>query len=92
MTGPDWLAAYTMTYSVAGELHIVSKGFIVDFTDERFAAAPERFRGVHYCHFIAPGHLQALLAGEVEPGTRIGQTVAADFPVSDDVPDYMKAE
>ena len=80
MTGPDWLAPYTMDYSVSGELHIATKGFIVEFTDERFAKAPERFRGVHYCHLIAPERLGALLAGEVESGARIGQSVAADFP------------
>ncbi len=89
MTGPDWLAPYTMDYSVNGELHIATKGFIVEFTDERFARAPERFRGVHYCHLIAPEHLGALLAGEVEPGTRIGQSVAADFPNSGPGPDAL---
>jgi hypothetical protein len=91
MTGPDWLAPYTMVYSVAGELHIASKGFIVGFTDERYAQAPDRFRGVHYCHLIAPAHLKALLTGEAEPGTRIGQTVPADFPNSGPGPELSGA-
>jgi hypothetical protein len=86
MSGPDWLAPYTMDYSVGGELHIASKGFIVDFTDEQFAKAPPRFRGVHYCHLIAPEHLRALLKGEVEPGNRIGREVPKNFPSSAPVP------
>ena len=82
MTGPDWLAPYTMDYQENDELHIATKGFIVNFTDQRYAKAPERFRGVHYCHFIAPDRLSALLFGDAEPGARIGQLVAADFPSS----------
>ena len=55
MTGPDWLATYTATWvDDSGALNVKSKGFQVDFTDPRFERAPARFRGVHYCHFIAP--------------------------------------
>jgi hypothetical protein len=89
MTGPDWLAEYMMDYSVSGELHIATKGFIVDFLDERYAKAPDRFRGVHYCHLVAPDHLTALLEGRAEPGTRIGQSVAADFPNSGPGPEAL---
>ena len=75
MTGPDWLAPYEATAEDAdGALLIRTKGFIVNFTDPQYAEAPERFRGVHYCHFIAPEHFAALLAGEAAPGTRIGQS------------------
>jgi hypothetical protein len=89
MTGPDWLAEYTMDYQVGGQLHVKTKGFIVEFTDERYAKAPERFRGVHYCHLIAPDHLTALLEGRAEPGTRIGQSVPADFPNSGPGPEAL---
>lgn len=81
MTGPDWLAPYTMTYADdQGALHIAAKGFVVDFTDPLFAKAPERFRGVHYCHFIAPDHLEQLLRGNATPGVQIGKRIPADRP------------
>jgi len=76
MTGPDWLAPYTATWvDDGGRLHIRAKGFRVDFSDPRFARAPARFRGVHYCHFIAPAHLARLLRGTAKPGIVIGREV-----------------
>jgi hypothetical protein len=81
MTGPDWLAPYTMTYTDdAGGLHIRSKGFVVEFTDPRYARAPERFRGVHYCHFIAPAHLAAVLQGAAPAGAVVGRAVDTSGP------------
>jgi hypothetical protein len=75
MTGPDWLAPYEATsLNPDGALIVRSKGFIVNFTDPQFAKAPPRFRGVHYCHFIAPDHLAALLAGDAKPGLTIGRS------------------
>lgn len=74
MTGPDWLAPYTATsVDETGTLTIRTKGFIVDFTDPEYEKAPARFRGVHYCHFIAPEHMYSLLTGTAEPGVRIGR-------------------
>jgi hypothetical protein len=76
MTGPDWLAPFELTsVDPDGALRIHTKGFIVNFLDPRFATLPERFRGVHYCHFIAPDHLRALLEGRARPGEVIGRTV-----------------
>jgi len=75
MVGPDWLAPYTLTYVEDGALHIASKGFIIEFTDPQYEAAPERFRGVHYCHLIAPDYLAALMEGTALPGVTIGQEV-----------------
>ena len=76
MTGPDWLKPYEMTYvDDDNRLHVRAKGFRVDFTDPRFARAPARFRGVHYCHFIAPEHLLAVMTGDAEPGAIIGREV-----------------
>ena len=74
--GPQWLAPYVGT-SVApdGSLSIRTKGFIVDFTDRRYTKAPARFRGVHYCHFIAPDHLRAVVTGSAAPGVMIGREV-----------------
>ncbi|MBM4196540.1 MAG: hypothetical protein FJ197_05485 [Gammaproteobacteria bacterium] len=81
MTGPDWLAPFTLTSVDAdGALRIHTKGFIVNFLDPAYAQMPERFRGVHYCHFIAPGHLRDLLTGSAEAGARIGRQVVPAPP------------
>jgi len=81
MTGPDWLAPFTLTSrDPDGALRIHTKGFIVEFMDPQYAQAPVRFRGVHYCHFIAPEHLRALLAGAAAPGVVVGKTVEATAP------------
>jgi hypothetical protein len=77
MTGPEWLKPYVMAYASARngnkELHIASKGFVVEFSDPQFAQAPERFRGVHYCHFIAPDEFGRLLTGATSPPVKIGR-------------------
>ena len=76
MTGPDWLAPYAPTWlDDNGDLHVKAKGFHVDFTDERFARAPPRFRGIHYCHFVAPEFLARLLAGTADPDVTLGRLV-----------------
>jgi len=80
MTGPDWLAPFKMTYVEDDTLHIASKGFVVDFTDPRYADAPERFRGVHYCHLIAPEYLTALLSGAGKVDAVIGREVDRSTP------------
>jgi hypothetical protein len=81
MTGPDWLAPYTATrVDEDGALHIKAKGFQVDFGDTRFAQAPARFRGIHYCHFLAPDYFDALLSGRAEPGIVIGKRVDISQP------------
>lgn len=71
--GPAWLYPFAQTTrDAAGALVIHSKGFRVDFTDPRFADRPEAFRGIQYCHFIAPSYLQRLLSGEADPGVSFG--------------------
>ncbi len=76
MTGPDWLRPYTATWvDDSRTLHIRAKGFVVDFDDPRYAQAPPRFRGVHYCHFLAPQYLRELLLGMAAPGAVIGREV-----------------
>jgi hypothetical protein len=81
MTGPDWLAPFEMTYlDEAGNLHIATKGFTVDFTDERFLKAPPRFRGVHYCHLVAPEYLAGLMRGTADAGMSVGRVVDTSGP------------
>jgi len=76
MTGPVWLApCRTTAVDEASVLTIRSKGFVVEFTDPRFQKAPERFRGVHYCHFISPWYMEQLLTGNASPGVMIGRLV-----------------
>lgn len=77
MTGPDWLKPYEMTWrDDAGVLHVRSKGFRVDWTDPKFAAMPGRFRGVQYCHLIAPEYLSLLVSGKATAGLMVGRDVA----------------
>ena len=76
MTGPDWLRPYEMTWrDAAGALHLRSKGFRVDWTDPQFAAMPGRFRGVQYCHLIAPEYLARLVLGKAKAGLSVGREV-----------------
>jgi len=82
MTGPEWLKPFIMAdaryHQGTPELRIKTKGFIVEFSDPRYQKAPARFRGVHYCHFIAPQHLKALLLDQAFPPTSIGRDPTAD--------------
>ena len=75
MTGPDWLKPFVPAYAGnPGNLHIRSKGFQVGWGDPRFANAPAQFRGIHYCHFLAPEYMRALLTGDMKPGAAFGQS------------------
>ena len=77
MTGPDWLKPYEMTWrDQDGVLHVRSKGFRVDWTDPQFAAMPGRFRGVQYCHLIAPEYLARLVSGQASAGLLVGRAVS----------------
>ena len=78
MTGPDWLAPYEMTWrDKSGVLHLRSKGFRVDWTDPQFAAMPGRFRGVQYCHLVAPVYLARVVTGRTRAGASVGRNVPA---------------
>ncbi|MDP6436500.1 MAG: hypothetical protein QF803_09090 [Gammaproteobacteria bacterium] len=74
--GPQWLAPFRMTYlDDESNLHVATKGFVTDFTDERFLKMPARFRGVHYCHLVAPEYFAGLLNGTAEAGASVGRAV-----------------
>ena len=74
MTGPAWLAPFVPAYDGnPGNLHIRSKGFVVDWKDPQYANAPPQFRGIHYCHFLAPSYLAELISGTVSPGESYGR-------------------
>ena len=64
--GPQWLEPHQLAYQDnQGRLHIRGKEFRVDWGEPRFAAAPPQFRGIHYCHVIAPDYLRRLAVGEL---------------------------
>ena len=74
MIGPTWLKPFRMTYlAPAGELHIATKGFVINFTDPRYQKFPASWRGTHYCHLIAPEYLAALLRGNAAADAIIGR-------------------
>ncbi|MDJ0926026.1 MAG: alpha/beta hydrolase [Gammaproteobacteria bacterium] len=77
-TGRRWLERFELAYlDAAGNLHVRAKGFRVDWTDPRFAMLEGRGRGVHYCHFIAPGYLLDIAAGRADAGATVGRAVVA---------------
>jgi hypothetical protein len=74
MIGPTWLKPFTMTYvDAAGELHLATKGFVINFSDPRYEKFPPSWRGTHYCHLIAPDYLAALLDGKAAAGAIVGR-------------------
>jgi hypothetical protein len=74
MIGPVWLLPFTLTYlDDANELHVATKGFVIDFNDPRYQKFPASWRGTHYCHFIAPDYLAALLQKQAQPGAIVGR-------------------
>jgi uncharacterized protein YcfL len=75
MIGPQWLLPLTLTdVDAIGSLHVRDRGFVIEFSDPRFQRMPPTWRGTHYCHFIAPAHLAAVLQGEAQPGATISST------------------
>ena len=66
--GSKWLAPYTFAYTGAdGKLHLRGKTLLAEWDDWRWKIMPERFRGNHYCHLIAPEYVRRLMLGEVKP-------------------------
>ncbi len=65
VSGVNWLKPYRMLWREGDTLHILAKALRVDWHDDRFAKAPARFRGTHYCHLVAPSYLRRVLTGEV---------------------------
>ena len=67
--GPMWLKPWPfqpLSRDEAGLLHIRSRALYVP--DAWWIPMPERFKGAHYCHLIAPDFLEAVLRGTVGAG------------------------
>ncbi len=68
LLGSKWIADFSYVWATPdGNLHLASKALHVDYTDWLWKIAPEKFRGVYYCHLIAPEHLRAILTGREPP-------------------------
>ena len=67
--GPMWLRPWPfqpLSRDGAGLLHIHSRALYVPFA--WWIPMPDRFKGAHYCHLIAPDFLEAVLRGELPAG------------------------
>jgi len=67
--GPMWLRPWPfqpLSRDAAGLLHIHSRALYVPFA--WWIPMPDRFKGAHYCHLIAPDFLEAVLRGDVPAG------------------------
>lgn len=64
--GSGWIEPYPFVYAGAdGAVHLHAKALLVFWNDWRWKLAPDRFRGTHYCHLIAPEYARALMTGEL---------------------------
>jgi len=63
--GPDWLDPWpypAATVENDGKLHIRAKAMHIPYA--WYIPIPDRFKGVHYCHLVAPAYLRQLLLKE----------------------------
>ena len=67
--GPMWLRPWPfqpLSRDEAGLLHIHSRALYVPFA--WWIPMPDRFKGAHYCHLIAPDFLEAVVRGDIPAG------------------------
>jgi hypothetical protein len=65
--GSQWVTDYDFAYrGPEAKMHLMGKSLYVTWTNVAFKWAPERFRGVRYCHLIAPEYAKRLVLGEAE--------------------------
>jgi hypothetical protein len=70
-----WLQPYAIAYiGAGGALHLQSRSIHNDWLDPRLADMEPRYKGVRYCHLIAPDYLRDMLLG------KIPAEVPTDFP------------
>jgi hypothetical protein len=66
--GGDWLKPFAIArLEPGGALHLQAKGMNKGWTDPRYATADIQFRGVRYCHLVAPEYLRRLVLGDIAP-------------------------
>jgi len=66
--GGDWLKPFAIArLEPDGSLHLQAKGMNKGWLDPRYASAQTQFRGVRYCHLVAPEYLRRLVLGDTVP-------------------------
>ena len=67
-TGASWKEPYQGLYMGADQRpHLISKALYAGWTDWRWKFMPDKFRGTHYCHLIAPESMRRVMLGELTP-------------------------
>jgi hypothetical protein len=70
--GSAWVSDYQSVWGTPdGGMHLLAKTLHVPYTHWLWQFAPEKFRGVYYCHLVAPEYLRALMLGQVAVPDRI---------------------
>jgi hypothetical protein len=70
--GSAWVSDYQSLWGTPdGGMHLLAKTLHVPYTHWLWQFAPEKFRGVYYCHLVAPEYLRALMLGQVAVPDRI---------------------
>ncbi len=65
--GSHFVSDYDFVYrGPEAKMHVLAKSLYVTWTNLAFKWAPERFRGVRYCHLIAPEYAKRLVLGEAQ--------------------------
>lgn len=63
--GSSFVTDYDYVYrGPEAKMHVLAKSLYVTWTNPMFIWAPEKFRGVRYCHLIAPEYAKRLVLGE----------------------------
>jgi hypothetical protein len=71
LTGSKWVSDYQNLWAEPdGTLHLLAKTLYVEYTDWVWRWAPEKFRGVYYCHLPAPEYLRSLIVGTAKAPAR----------------------
>ena len=66
--GSAYLKPYRFVYlGEDGLPHVLAKGLLARWDDWLWKLAPERFRGAHYCHLLAPEFARRLMQGQIDP-------------------------
>jgi hypothetical protein len=65
VTGSSWTAPYQHVWGEGDRVHVRAKALLVLWDDWRWKLAPDRFRGMHYCHLITSEYARALMLGQL---------------------------
>jgi hypothetical protein len=64
MTGSSWVKTPSAVSTDAqGRVNLRASALFAEWEDWRWKMMPESFRGNHYCHFVAPERVRALMTG-----------------------------